>query len=169
MGASAQSERNRVSRPPVDLFGEPVPANWGQRGRPEHIPSQHNRHRVTMMIALGWSNERIAATLYITVPTLRKHYTSELRFRDVARDRLKATMATKLWYLFMSGNNVAACKEFRSLVEQNDLMRYGMPKKPRQQKPLRLGKKEAAARAAHNPDTGTPLGELMARRQGIMN
>ena len=153
-----------MSKPPVDLFGEAVPANWGQRGRPEHIASQHNRHRVTMMLALGWSNERIAAALYITIPTLRKHYTSELKFREVARDRLNATMATKLWYLFMAENNVAACKEFRALVERNDLMLYGVREKPRQEKPRKVGKKEAAALAAQNPDVGTTLGELMTRR-----
>lgn len=148
-----------------DLFGEPVPANWGKPGRPEHIPTQQNRNRVSMLVALGWSNKRIADALYITQPTLRKHYFSELKFREVARDRLNATMATKLWELFMSGN-VAAGKEFRDLLETNDLMLYGQTSQPQKpEKEPKIGKKEAAALAAHNPDTGTPLGELMARRQ----
>jgi len=149
----------------LDLFGEPVPANWGRPGRPEHVATQQNRNRVSMLVALGWSNKRIASALFVTLPTLRKHYFSELKFRDVARDRLNATMATKLWELFMDGN-VAAGKEFRSFLEQNDLMLYGQaaaPSKP--EKPPRLGKKEAAALAAENPDTGSTLGELMARRQ----
>lgn len=105
----------------LDLFGDPVPANWGQRGRPEHIASQQNRNRVSMLVALGWSNQRIAAAMLITLPTLRKHYFSELRFRDVARDRLNANLATKLWALFMDGN-VAAGKEFRKFLEVNDRM-----------------------------------------------
>jgi DNA-binding NarL/FixJ family response regulator len=50
----------------LDLFGDPVPANWGQRGRPEHIPTQQNRNRVSMLVALGWSNKRIAAALFVT-------------------------------------------------------------------------------------------------------
>jgi hypothetical protein len=100
----------------LDLFGDPVPANWGQRGRPEHIPTQKNRNRVSMLVALGWSNKRIAAALFVTLPTLRKHYFSELKFRDVARDRLNANLATRLWALFMDGN-VAAGKEFRKFLQ----------------------------------------------------
>ena len=152
----------------LDLFGEPVPANWGERGRPQHIASQQNRNRVSMLVALGWSNIRIAAALFITLPTLRKHYFSELKFRDVARDRLNATMATKLWDLFMSGN-VAAGKEFRDFVEKNDLMLYGQTERPAASKAPKLGKKEAALAAAQQPDRGNRLGDLMARRQDQVN
>ncbi|TPM41554.1 hypothetical protein [Mesorhizobium sp. B2-3-4] len=152
-----------------DLFGEPVPANWGERGRPQHIASQQNRNRVSMLVAMGWSNARIAAALFVTLPTLRKHYFSELKFRDVARDRLNATMATKLWELFMSGN-VAAGKEFRDFVEKNDLMLYGQTERPAAKlKAVKLGKKEEAALAAHQPDRGNRLGDLMARRQDPVN
>lgn len=153
-----------------DLFGDPVPANWGQRGRPEHVPSQQNRNRVNMLVAMGWGNARIAAALFITQPTLRKHYFSELKFREVARDRLVAGMLTKHWELFMAGN-VAAGKEFRDLMKENDLMLYGQTQQPRQQevKQPKLGKKEAALVAAQNPNTESTLGELMARRQGGLN
>jgi hypothetical protein len=65
-----------------------------------------------MLVALGWSNKRIASALFVTLPTLRKHYFSELKFREVARDRLTANMATKLWDA-VHGGNVAAGKEFR--------------------------------------------------------
>lgn len=150
----------------LDLFGEPVPDNWGKRGRPEHRPTQENRNRVSMLLVMGWSNKRIADALYITLPTLRKHYFSELKYRDVARDRLNATMATKLWDLFMAGN-VAACREFRDLLEKNDLMLYGQTSQPQKpEKAPKLGKKEAALLAAQQPDTASTLGELMARRQG---
>jgi hypothetical protein len=150
----------------LDLFGDPVPAGWGQRGRPEHIPTQQNRNRVSMLVALGWSNKRIAAALIVTLPTLRKHYFSELKFRDVARDRLEANLAAKMWELFMSGN-VAAGKEFRKLMERNDLMLYGQSAPPEQSeaRTAKLGKKEAEALAAQSPDRTSTLGELIARRQ----
>jgi hypothetical protein len=148
----------------LDLFGDPVPANWGQRGRPEHIASQKNRNRVSMLVALGWSNKRIADAIFVTLPTLRKHYFSELKFRDVARDRLNAELATQLWSLFMAGN-VAAGKEFRALLEQNDLMVYGQTEPPKPKEP-KLGKKDQAARDARMPDAGSTLGSLMAERQG---
>lgn len=151
-----------------DLFGDAVPANWGERGRPEHIATQQNRNRVSMLVALGWSNKRIAAALFVTQPTLRKHYFSELRFRDVARDRLDAEVAMKLWEQVQTGN-VGGIKEFRKLLERNDLMQYGQTSQPRtadgkRPKQVKLGKKEEALLAAQQPDIGTPLGELMAQR-----
>lgn len=98
-----------------------------------------------MLVAAGWSNARIAAALYITVPTLRKHYFSELHFRAVARDRLNANMMTKLFELFMAGN-VAAGKEFRDLLRENDRMEFerGMAEQPKseEEKAPRLGKKQ---------------------------
>lgn len=150
-----------------DLFGDPVPANWGERGRPEHIASQQNRNKVSMLVAFGWSNARIAAAMFVTQPTLRKHYFSELRFRAVARDRLDAGLAMKLWDQVQEGN-VGAIKEFRKLLERNDLMLYGQTSRPSDSpvKKLKLGKKESALLAAQQPDIGTPLGELMAKRQG---
>lgn len=149
-----------------DLFGDPVPANWGKRGRPEHVASQLNRNRVSMLVALGWSNERVAAAMFVTQPTLRKHYFSELKHRAVARDRLDAHLAMKLWDQVQAGN-VGAMKEFQKLLERNDLMQYGQTSRPPQaDKPQKLGKKEEALLSAQKPDPGTPLGELMARRQG---
>ncbi len=137
-----------------DLFGDPVPANWGQRGRPEHVASQQNRNRVSMLVAMGWSNARIASAMLITLPTLRKHYFSELKFRAVARDRLNANLATKLWARFMDGN-VAAGKEFRKILEVNDRMEVEhamgstIPDKPQQE---RVGKKQLEQRRAVDAD-----------------
>lgn len=157
-----------------DLFGDPVPANWGGRGRPEHVASQQNRNRVNLLVAMGWSNERIAAALMITQPTLRKHYFSELKFRDVARDRLVAQVGVKLIDGVNAGN-ISAIREFQKYLERNDLMLYGQtqaPSKKAADKPTKqqkLGKKAAALAAAHQPDIGTPMGELMARRQQSVN
>jgi hypothetical protein len=146
-----------------DLFGDPVPENFGGRGRPQHIPTRENRNKVMMLLAFGWNDERIARSLSITAPTFRKHYFSERKFRGEQRDRMDAALAMKLWQQVEAGN-VAAMREFRSLVERNDLMLYGQPR-PAEAKEPRLGKKEAALAAAQRPDTGTALGELMALRQ----
>ena len=158
-----------------DLFGDPVPPNWGERGRPQHVPTQQNRNRVSLLVALGWSVPRIAAALYVTAPTLRKHYFSELKFAQVARDRLVAQLGMKLLEGVNAGN-VSAIREFQKYLDKNDLMLYGQaapqPRKPGAEKPAKppkLGKKEAAVIEAHTPDQGTPLGELMARRQQGLN
>ncbi|WP_456686620.1 hypothetical protein [Bradyrhizobium sp. P5_C11_2] len=158
-----------------DLFGDPVPSNWGERGRPEHVASQQNRNRVSLLVALGWSNARIASALFITQPTLRKHYFSELRFRDVSRDRLVAQLGVKLLDGVNAGN-VSAIREFQRYLERNDLMLYGQTQQPQKAKPAdravkpeKVGKKAAEISAAHSPDVGSPLGELMARRQQGLN
>jgi hypothetical protein len=48
----------------------PGTGQLGAAGRPEHIPTQQNRNRVSMLVALGWSNKRIAAALFVTLPSL---------------------------------------------------------------------------------------------------
>ncbi|MGQ4273419.1 hypothetical protein [Terrihabitans sp. B22-R8] len=153
-----------------DLFGDPVPEGRGSRGRPPHVPTIENRRRVNMLMALGWGNERIAGALRITLPTLRRHYFSELKFREVARDRLDMRRAEILWKEVEAGN-VGAMREFDRFLEKSDLMEFGQTRRPRTTPPAvpRLGKKEAALAAAQKPDSGSPLGQLMARRQRQVN
>ncbi len=149
-----------------DLFGDPIPEGWGKRGRPQHIATAANRNKVSMLLALGWNNERIARALSITPPTLRKNYFRELKFRDEARDRLDARTAMLFWTQFEGGSS-AAGKAFRKFVEQNDLMLYGQSSRPQaEEKGPKLGKKEQALVDASRPDTASTLGDLMARRQG---
>lgn len=128
--------------PIFDLFGDPVPLNRGRRGRPQHIPTQENRNKVSMMLAWGWNNERIAGVLRCTLPTLRKHYFSELKFREVARDRLVMQTASILWQQFKDGN-VAAGREFDRLMERNDRMEveHSMGTPSPEAVPMRVGKK----------------------------
>jgi hypothetical protein len=153
-----------------DLFGDPVPANHGRRGRPAHMPSQENANKVRLLLALGWSNDRIAAALFVTLPTLRKHYFSELKFREVMRDRMDARIAQRLWDEGVEKGNVAAIKEFRKLVERNDVMvgqrdfitgqRPAAEPQPRREP--KLGKKEEAARAAETAGFDTGWGKDLA-------
>lgn len=146
----------------------PVPENWGKRGRPAHIATLENRNKVAMLLAFGWNNERIARALQITAPTLRKNYFRELKFRDEQRDRMDASLAMHLWKQ-VEGGNVAAMKEFRALVERNDLTLYGQAARPQaahKPKEPKLGKKEQMLADAQHPDTASTLGELMAERAG---
>jgi hypothetical protein len=146
----------------LDLFGDPVSPNHGRRGRPAHIATRENRNKVLMLLALGWTNQRIGSALAIDLKTFRKNYSHELKLRDFQRDRLDAAVAMKLWDQVQEGN-VGAIKEFRALLERNDLMRRPLESEDHAQK---LGKKEQALLDAQIPDTGTTLGELMAKRQG---
>lgn len=129
-----------------DLFGDTIPEGWGKAGRPEHSPTDENRNKVNMLLVMGWSNKRISKTLGITAPTLRKHYFSELKFRDDARDKIDARHAMLLWQQCEAGN-VAALKEFRKFMDRNDLMKssalYADDKIKLKASP-KLGKKEKA-------------------------
>ena len=149
-----------------DLFGEPVPEHYGKRGRPPHIPTIECRNKVKMLLGLGWNTERIARAMHLTPPSLRKHYFSELKFRDEARDQLEARLAMNLWRQVESGS-VSAMREFRDFVEHNDSMLYGGQRQVGPEKAAKqpkLGKKEEAIRAAQEPDTSDPIGRLMAER-----
>lgn len=132
-----------------DLLGDPIPDGWNQRGRPAHIATEKNRNKVIMLLAFGWKDERIAHALGITPPTLRKHYFSELRVREEARDRLDATLAYRMLEGAMSGN-VGAAKEFSRIQERIEL--YSLSKTlsatPTVQKPEKLGKKQERMIAA---------------------
>lgn len=143
-----------------DLFGDPVPENHGRRGRPQHIPTTENRNKVSMMLAWGWNNERIAGVLRCTLPTLRKHYFSELKFRDVARDRLVMEQAAMLWRLGKEGN-VAALREYDRVMERNDRMgaEASMGAAPTDQPATadRVGKKVADAQRAADADAALNL------------
>ena len=138
-----------------DLFGDPVPDNWGGRGRPQHIATHENCNKVNMLLAFGWNNERISKALGITPPTLRKNYFRELKFREEKRDKIDARLAMLLWEQCAAGN-VAAMKEFRKLQERNDLMgaqedfNSYRKREPTADDAPKLGKKEQQALAAAN-------------------
>lgn len=133
-----------------DLLGDPIPDNWGGRGRPPHIPTVRNRNRVILLLAMDWDDEKIAGAIGITKPTLKKHYFRELRFRDEARSRVEAGMLETLYGKVREGS-VPAIKELRRMIDQADLKSgqaafYGAQTKP---KPApRLGKKEQAVEDA---------------------
>ena len=104
---------------PVDLFGMPVSVLVRGRGRPAHEPCEKKRRRVSMLMALGWKDARIAAVLGISLPTLRKHYFAELKLRAIARDALEARKFELLWEQAEKGN-VGAIKRLDEMLRDQD-------------------------------------------------
>jgi hypothetical protein len=143
----------------LDLFGDPVPKNWGRRGRPQHVATRKNCNRVVMLLAMRWDNARIAKALSITEPTLKKHYERELASRENERYRLQAVHMERLWEQVQAGN-VSAMREWRTLMdkveseeaERNFLESENLPPEPKR------GKKEEAAYAATTAGEGTDWG-----------
>lgn len=154
-----------------DLFGNPVPDWREKRGRPPYQATERDRNKIKMLLALGWSIQRMANAIDVSPATLKRYFRAELKQRDAMRDRLDARRFEIAMDQANAGN-VAALRVLSNLIDRNDLSLFGHSSpsgKARAEKQPKLGKKEAAIKAAHEPDTGTTLGELMARRQGQMN
>ncbi|WP_430261926.1 hypothetical protein [Neorhizobium sp. DAR64862/K0K3] len=139
-----------------DLFGMPFVDKPSKRGRPSHEVTKKNRNRVSMLLALGWTNPRIASALGVTLPTLHKYYFYELRSREVARDRMELRRIELAWELSEKGN-VGALKEFGKLMERSDRMEIEreMATTPKDTKPApteRVGKKILTERQAIDAD-----------------
>lgn len=130
-----------------DLLGDPIPENFGKRGRPPHMPTAENRNKIILLLAQGWPDGRIAGALGITVPTLRKHYFRELKVRAVARDRVEAIGLLSLWNMGREGN-VAAMKEY---FRRHDIAISSAFDDSVKEEVERLGKKERRQREADNP------------------
>ncbi|RDJ05271.1 hypothetical protein [Rhizobium grahamii] len=63
-------------------------------GRPEYTPTDDEREKVRVLKASGMSQEAIAEAIGISVPTLAKHFTSELD-RGTAKVKPDSTLAQK--------------------------------------------------------------------------
>lgn len=132
------------------LWGDPVYRIKRTRGRPPFEWTEENSFKVSMLLACGWSNDRIAGTILdprtgkrISVPTLKRHFRSELAHRDNARDQLKARQLMTAARAAFEGN-VGAMRLLEQLIEKNDRMEAEreISKKPPQPAAAdRLGKK----------------------------
>lgn len=133
----------------VDLFGDPVQPDRDARGRPEHSWSLENSNKVLIAFARGLSVKEAATAVGVSVPTLRKHYFSEVAKRDAARVRMEITQLSRL-NSAAAGGNVAAEKELFKRLDKAalaDLAKRVANPAQQQAAPV-VGKKEAAKEAA---------------------
>lgn len=133
----------------LDLFGEPYAPNMQKRGRPPHVPTLKTANKVKLLLAVGWSNERIAGAIGIALPTLRKHYSSELKAREMMRDRLEARRL-EVCVDQANAGNVGAMRLLSQLLDRQDAMGASDRVGARQSEPKgeKLGKKEERQNAA---------------------
>ncbi|MGN5373271.1 hypothetical protein [Sphingomonas hankookensis] len=75
----------------VDLFGLPVVRRGEGRGRPEHRWTLENSNKVLLAFARGLSLDDAALVVGVSVPTLRKHYFSEVKQQAAAKLRMEMT------------------------------------------------------------------------------
>jgi hypothetical protein len=108
--------------PNFDLFGHPVREGFGQRGRPPYAPTEKDRNKIKLLLALGWANQRIANGVGISLATMKRYFRAELKVRDAMRDRLDARRFEIAMDQANAGN-VTALRELTAMIEKNDRMR----------------------------------------------
>lgn len=134
----------------TDLFGDPVPASRGKRGRPPHLPTAENRRFVQLSLACGYDEETIAAAMSITTKTLNRHYFHELSGKRSARMRLEMQTMAALVKARDEGKVAAMSlldKKIERLKVQETAEKY-VQRAPSKSAPV--GKKEAAKAAAQD-------------------
>ncbi len=144
-----------------DLFGHPVREGFGKRGRPPYQPTESDRNKIKLLLALGWSNERVANGVGISPATLKRYFRAELKERDAMRDRLEARRF-EIAMEQANGGNIGALRELGRLIERSDLMT--IPPKPAtapEQRDEKLGKKERAVRDAQTAHENNSWGSLI--------
>ena len=113
--------------------------------------------KVRMLLALSWSNERIAHALRISKPTLRKRFGDLIADkRGGAADTLEARFYELLWQQVEAGN-ASAMKLWMQLQQQRDIAAGRIPAPFRE----KLGKKGAASAAALVAHEGTEWQSLL--------
>lgn len=107
--------------PNFDLFGHPVRDGYGKRGRPPFEPTEKDRNKVKLLLALGWSIERIANGVSVSPATLKRYFRAELKQRGAMRDRLDARRFEIAMEQANAGN-ITALRELSAMIDRNDRM-----------------------------------------------
>lgn len=133
----------------VDLFGDPVLPRHEGRGRPEHVRTLENSNKVLLGFARGLTVKEAATAIGVSVPTLRKHYSSEVAQRDAAAVRFEMVQLHRL-NEGAKGGSVSAEKELGRRLEKAriDLLSDQVSRNARAPARVKQGKKEALQQAA---------------------
>ncbi len=107
--------------PSFDLFGHVVREGFGKRGRPPYEPTEKDRNKVKLLLALGWSNDRIGNALGVSGKTVGRYFSPELKAREMMRDRLDARRFEIAMDQAIAGN-MSALKLLGDLIDRNDRM-----------------------------------------------
>lgn len=128
-------------------------------GRRRHTVTDRSREKVAILAAAGMPETAIAAAVGISAPTLRRYYATELEIGPAVK---RAEVMTAL-YRTAIGGNVAAQKAVLEIFDKAalDAMDKAFTGAPAEPKPERIGKKEAAQRAADEAATDSDWADLL--------
>lgn len=151
----------------TDLFGNPVRESHGKRGRPPLQLGPEERDRVEAALARGWSSQRIANAVGISLASLKRYFRAELRERDVMRDRLELAANARLIRAAIEDGNMTAMKQLRELMERDALAgkkrRIDEQQREAQEAGVGMGKKAAQQKAAEQAAQDEEWGDLLGQ------
>lgn len=159
----------------TDLFGNPVRSRKGKRGRPSLEISSEDRDIVEAALVRGWTNDRIAKTVGISLPSLKRHFRAALAKRDVARERLELAAFAKLAREAIEAGNMSAMRQLREVMER-DVMNRQRAEFERQQREAeergiategKIGKKAKAQADAEDALQDPGWGDLLSSKTGL--
>jgi hypothetical protein len=134
----SESEKHKGGRPPVEF-------------------TKVERESVSKFAAVGMPQEAIARALGKTIDSLRRHCMAEL---ELGKWAWRGKTLLKLYELGHENGNVAAIKELLVLQRASAADdAFNGSSAPRPKHPERIGKKEAARRAAQTAGAGSEWGD----------
>lgn len=156
-GVHPHSEIFFLAEHEFDMFGNPVRPGKGARGRPPFEVTERNRNKVKMLLAMGWSHDRVANAIDCSLATLKRYFRAELKVRDQMRDRFDAERFMVVAERALDGV-VGAQRLLIELIDRNDRMEAerSMATERKAKEPA-MGKKQIDAAKARDADA-----ELMA-------
>ena len=103
----------------TDLFGNPVRARKGMRGRPSKEMTAADLDMLEAALMQGWTSVRIARALDIGLSTLKRNFGPLLRARDQMPDRLQLLLFATSVRKALDGD-MGAVRQVRQMVEKNE-------------------------------------------------
>lgn len=124
---------------------------------------------VEAALVRGWTNERIARAVGISVPSLKRHFGPALQLRDQARERMELAAFAKLAREAIENGNMSAMRQLREAMERDALTRQKAEFERRQREAeergiggqAKTGKKAAAEAAAKDALQDNEWGDLL--------
>jgi len=138
---------------PLDMFGHPIRARKGQRGRPALQITDQDRDAVDAALAKGFGNVRICQALDIKLASLKRHFGAALKKRDSARDRLELALFAAMARAAIEDRKPAAAAKLLEMMRRDEMtdaelrLSQDPPKRPASE-----GKKQQIARLALDVD-----------------
>lgn len=145
---------------PFDLLGHPVPANKGEKGRPQHAPAPEILEKIILMMGMGRSERECAAAVGLSIDTMKRHYfvhPEVQRAKQHAGLVLEGELLLRLNQQSLDGKTSATEK----LLKRLDKSRLGpapvAPSKAKKRKGVKEERIDAAWDAGREDDGWGPL------------